>query len=65
MSEKNNIENQIAEIDEILRQIESGEVSLSDVSNKYREALEKFSKIENELSKIENEIEVLTQDFSK
>ncbi|MDO4902204.1 MAG: exodeoxyribonuclease VII small subunit [bacterium] len=65
MSEKNNIENQIAEIDEILRQIENGEISLSDVSGKYREALEKFSKIENELSKIENEIEVLTQDFSK
>ena len=65
MLEKNKLEKQIAEVDEILRQIEGGEISLSEVTDKYREAVEKFSKIEREFDDLENEIEIIKKDFSK
>lgn len=65
MSEKNNLEQKIAEVDEILRAIESGEVSLGEISAKYREALDKIQEIDQSFDQMKNEIEILTQDFSK
>lgn len=65
MSEKNNLEQKIAEVDEILRAIESGKVSLGEVSAKYREALKKIQEINQSFDQMKNEIEILTQDFSK
>lgn len=65
MSEKNNLEQKIAEVDEILRVIESGKVSLGEVSAKYREALEKIQEIDESFDQMKNEVEILTQDFSR
>lgn len=65
MSEKNNLEQKIAEVDEILRAIENGEVSLGEISAKYREALKKIQEIDQSFDQMKNEIEILTQDFSK
>lgn len=65
MSEKNNLEQKIAEVDEILRAIESGKVSLGEVSAKYREALEKIQEIDESFDQMKNEVEILTQDFSR
>lgn len=65
MLEKNNIEAKIAEIDEIIAQIESGAIPLSDVAEKYKIAIEKFSQVESDLDQLENQIEVLSKDFSE
>lgn len=65
MSEKNSIEMKIQEIDQILAEIESGEVSLEDISVKYKSAIEKANQVEKDLSEIENEIEIISKDFSQ
>lgn len=65
MSEKNSIEMEIQEIDRILAEIESGEVSLEDISAKYKSAIKKANQVEKDLSEIENEIEIISKDFSQ
>lgn len=65
MSEKNSIEMKIQEIDRILAEIESGEISLEDISVKYKSAIEKANQVEKDLSEIENEIEIISKDFSQ
>lgn len=65
MSEKNSIEMKIQEIDRILAEIESGEVSLEDISAKYKSAIKKANQVEKDLSEIENEIEIISKDFSQ
>lgn len=65
MLEKNSIEKKIAEIDDILRQIEGGEIALGDIAVKYREAVSKFRDLEKDLDEVENQIKVIEKDFSK
>lgn len=61
----NEISKKIAEIDEILMQIESGEIPLEDVFEKYKEAISKAEKLEEELDSLKNEIEILSKNFAQ
>ena len=61
----NEISKKIAEIDEILIKIESGEIPLEEVFEKYKEAILKAEALESELNSLENEIEVLSKNFAQ
>lgn len=65
MSEQNNIQKQIYEIDQMIFQIESGKIDISELANKYSELLNKAKNIEEELIKTENQIQILSEDFSR
>lgn len=61
----NKISEKIAEIDEILIKIESGEIPLEEVFEKYKEAISKAEKLEEELNSLKNEIQILSKNFAQ
>lgn len=61
----NEISKKIAEIDEILIKIESGEIPLEEVFEKYKEAISKAEKLEEELNLLKNEIQILSKNFAQ
>lgn len=61
----NEISKKIAEIDEILIKIESGETPLEEVFEKYKEAILKAEKLEGELDSLKNEIQILSKNFAQ
>ena len=61
----NEISKKIAEIDEILIKIESGEIPLEEVFEKYKEAISKAEKLEEELDLLKNEIQILSKNFAQ
>ena len=61
----NEISKKMAEIDEILIQIESGEIPLEEVFEKYKEAILKAEKLEEELDSLKNEIQILSKNFAQ
>ncbi len=61
----NEISKKMAEIDEILIKIESGEIPLEEVFEKYKEAISKAKKLDEELDSLKNEIEILSKNFAQ
>ena len=61
----NEITKKMAEIDEILVKIESGEIPLEEVFEKYKEAISKAEKLEEELDSLKNEIKILSKNFTQ
>lgn len=61
----NEISKKMAEIDEILIKIESGEIPLKEVFEKYKEAISKAEKLEEELDSLKNEIQILSKNFAQ
>ncbi len=61
----NEISKKMAEIDEILIKIESGEIPLEEVFEKYKEAISKSEKLEGELDSLKNEIQILSKNFAQ
>ena len=61
----NEISKKMAEIDEILVKIESGEIPLEEVFEKYKEAISKAEKLEEELDSLKNEIKILSKNFTQ
>lgn len=61
----NEISKKMAEIDEILIKIESGEIPLEEVFEKYKEAILKAEKLEEELDLLKNEIQILSKNFAQ
>lgn len=65
MSNENNLEKKIQQVDEILAKIESGEISLEKISGEYKKAVDLAQEIEIELNQMKNEIEIISKDFSQ
>ena len=65
MSNKNNLEKKIQQVDEILAKIESGEIPLEKISGEYKKAVDLAQEIEIELNQMKNEIEIISKDFSQ
>ena len=61
----NKINDKIAQIDKILLEIESGEVSIEEISNEYKSAINLVNEVESDLDNISNEIEIVSKDFSQ
>mgnify|MGYP000981288352 FL=1 len=61
----NKINDKIAQIDKILSEIENGEVSIEEISDKYKSAINLVSEVESDLDNISNEIEIVSRDFSQ
>ena len=61
----NKINDKIAQIDKILLEIESGEVSIEEISDKYKSAINLVNEVESDLDNISNEIEIVSKDFSQ
>ena len=61
----NEISKKIAEIDEILMKIESDEIPLEEVFEKYKEAISKAEKLDEELDSLKNEIQILSKNFAQ
>ena len=61
----NEISKKMAEIDETLIKIESGEIPLAEVFEKYKEAISKAEKLEEELDSLKNEIQILSKNFAQ
>ena len=65
MSNEDNLEKKIQQIDEILAKIESGEIPLEKISGEYKKAVDLAQEIEIELNQMKNEIEIISKDFSQ
>lgn len=65
MSNENNLEKKIQQVDEILAKIESGEIPLEKISGEYKKAVDLAQEIEVELNQMKNEIEIISKDFSQ
>ncbi len=65
MSDKNNIEEAIAEFNQILVDFESGKIPLEQASEKYKRSIELADAIKTHFTELKNEITVLAEDFSK
>ena len=65
MSNENNLEKKIQQVDEILARIESGEIPLEKISGEYKKAVDLAQEIEIELNQMKNEIEIISKDFSQ
>ena len=65
MSNENNLEKKIQQVDEILAKIESGEIPLEKISGEYKKAVDLVQEIEVELNQAKNEIEIISKDFSQ
>lgn len=65
MSNENNLEKKIQQVDEILAKIESGEILLEKISGEYKKAVDLAQEIEIELNQMKNEIEIISKDFSQ
>ena len=65
MSNENNLEKKIRQVDEILAKIESGEIPLEKISGEYKKAVDLAQEIEVELNQTKNEIEIISKDFSQ
>lgn len=65
MSNENNLEKKIQQVDEILAKIESGEIPLEKISGEYKKAVDLAQEIEIELNQMKNEIEIISKDFSQ
>lgn len=65
MSNENNLDKKIQQIDEILAKIESGEIPLEKISGEYKKAVDLAQEIEIELNQMKNEIEIISKDFSQ
>ena len=61
----NKISEKIKEIDEILIQIENGEIPIEEIAEKYKEAILKAQNLESELDLLKNEIEILSKNFAQ
>ena len=65
MSNENNLEKKIQQVDEILAKIESGEIPLKKISGEYKKAVDLVQEIEIELNQMKNEIQIISKDFSQ
>ena len=61
----NKINDKIVQIDKILLEIENGEVSIEEISDKYKNAISLVNEVESDLDNISNEIEIVSRDFSQ
>lgn len=61
----NKISEKIKEIDEVLIQIENGEIPIEEIAEKYKEAILKAQNLESELDSLKNEIEILSKNFAQ
>ena len=61
----NKINDKIAQIDKILLEIESGEVPIEEISDKYKSVIDLVNEVESDLDNISNEIEIVSKDFSQ
>ena len=61
----NKINDKIVQIDKILSEIENGEVSIEEISDKYKSAINLVNEVESDLDNISNEIEIASRDFSQ
>lgn len=61
----NKINDKITQIDKILSEIENGEVSIEEISDKYKSAINLVNEVESDLDNISNEIEIVSKDFSQ
>ena len=61
----NKISKKMAEIDDILIKIESGEIPLEEVFEKYKESITKAEKLEGVLDSLKNEIQILSKNFAQ
>ncbi len=61
----NKINDKIIQIDKILSEIENGEVSIEEISGKYKSAINLVNEVESDLDNISNEIEIVSRDFSQ
>ena len=61
----NKISEKIKDIDEILIQIENGEIPIEEIAEKYKEAILKAQNLESELDSLKNEIEILSKNFAQ
>ena len=65
MSNENNLEKKIQQVDEILAKIESGEIPLEKISGEYKKAVDLVQETEIELNQMKNEIQIISKDFSQ
>jgi exodeoxyribonuclease VII small subunit len=65
MSNEDNLEKKIQQVDEILAKIESGEISLEKISGEYKKAVDLVQETEIELNQMKNEIQIISKDFSQ
>lgn len=61
----NKINDKITHIDKILSEIENGEVSIEEISGKYKSVINLVNEVESDLDNISNEIEIVSRDFSQ
>ena len=65
MSNENNLEKKIQQVDEILAKIESGEIPLEKISGEYKKEVDLVQETEIELNQMKNEIQIISKDFSQ
>ncbi len=64
MSEKNNYDSKLKQIEQIIESIEQGKVPLVEVEEKYKEAISLAKSAKEDLVSLKNKIEVLNIDFN-
>lgn len=64
MSEKNNYDSKMKQIEQIIESIEQGKVPLVEVEEKYKEAVSLAQSAKEDLINLKNKIEVLNIDFN-
>lgn len=64
MSQQNNYDSNMKQIEQIIESIEQGKVPLVEVEEKYKEAVSLAQSAKEDLINLKNEIEVLNIDFN-
>lgn len=64
MSEKNNYDSKLKQIEQIIESIEQGKVPLVEVEEKYKEVISLAKSAKEDLVSLKNKIEVLNIDFN-
>ncbi len=64
MSQQNNYDSKMKQIEQIIESIEQGKVPLVEVEEKYKEAVSLAQSAKEDLINLKNEIEVLNIDFN-
>lgn len=64
MSQQNNYDSKMKRIEQIIESIEQGKVPLTEVEEKYKEAVSLAQSAKEDLINLKNKIEVLNIDFN-
>lgn len=62
MSEKKTFEDNLSQLERIVEQLESGEISLEDSFKLYKEGMKTLKSCHSHIDKIEKEIEIIRHD---